>query len=59
MLDSMGYSFKYENGGLKIMKGTEMIIKGVNKNGLYVLEGSSVPVSAAMPAVSDANRTML
>ena len=36
-----------------------MIIKGVNKNGLYVLEGSSVPVSAAMPAVSNVDRTML
>ncbi|KAH9697399.1 hypothetical protein KPL71_023589 [Citrus sinensis] len=59
MLDGMGYSFKSENSGLKIMKGTEMVMKGVKKNGLYVLEGSSVPGSAAMPAVSDVNRTML
>ncbi|KAH9680375.1 Integrase catalytic domain-containing protein [Citrus sinensis] len=59
MLDSMGYCFKSEYGGLKIMKGTEMIMKGVNKNGLYVLEGSSVPVSAAMLVVSDVDRTML
>ncbi|KAH9763605.1 hypothetical protein KPL70_001228 [Citrus sinensis] len=59
MLDSMRYCFKYENGGLKIIKGTEMIMKGVKKNGLYVLEWSSVPVSAVMPAVSDVDRTML
>ncbi|KAK9185556.1 hypothetical protein WN943_025912 [Citrus x changshan-huyou] len=59
MLDGMGYSFKSENSGLKIMKGTEMVMKGVKKNGLYVLEGSSVPGSVAMPVVSDVNITML
>ncbi|KAH9800568.1 hypothetical protein KPL71_000711 [Citrus sinensis] len=59
MLDGMGYSFKSENGGLKIMNGTEIVMKGVKKNGLYVLEGSSVPGTAAMPVVSDVNRTML
>ena len=41
------------------MKGTEMIMKGVKKNGLYMLEGSSVPVSAAIYVVSDVDRTML
>ena len=41
------------------MKGTEMIMKGVKKNGLYMLEGSSVPVSAAISIVSDVDRTML
>ncbi|KAH9762289.1 hypothetical protein KPL70_000762 [Citrus sinensis] len=59
MLDGMGYHFKSENSGLKIMKGTEMVMKGVKKNGLYVLEGSSMPGSVAMPAVSDVNITML
>ncbi|KAH9723411.1 Integrase catalytic domain-containing protein [Citrus sinensis] len=59
MLNGMGYSFKSENGGLKIMNETEMVMRGVKKNGLYVLEGSSVPGAAAMPAVSDVNRTML
>ncbi|KAH9762165.1 hypothetical protein KPL70_000710 [Citrus sinensis] len=59
MLDGMGYSFKSENCGLKIMNGTEIVMKGVKKNGLYVLEGSSVPGTAAMPVVSDVNRTML
>ncbi|KAH9779244.1 hypothetical protein KPL71_007654 [Citrus sinensis] len=53
ILDSMEYYFKYENVALKIMKGTKMIMKGLKKNGMYVLEGSSVPVSATMPAVSD------
>ncbi|KAH9699128.1 hypothetical protein KPL71_024224 [Citrus sinensis] len=52
MLDSMRYSFKSENGGLKIMNGTEMIMRGVKKNGLYVLEGSSVPRAAAMPVMA-------
>ena len=40
MLDGMGYSFKSENSGLKIMNETEMVMKRVKKNDLYVLEGS-------------------
>lgn len=40
------------------MKGTEIVMKKA-KNGLYVLEISSVSVSAAMPAVSDIDITKL
>lgn len=31
MFDSLGYLFKFENDGLRIMKWTEMVMKGVKK----------------------------
>lgn len=34
MLDGLGYFFKSDNGGLRIMKGTELVMKGVKNNGL-------------------------
>lgn len=37
MLDSLRYFFKSENGGLKIIKGIETVIKGVKENSMYVL----------------------
>lgn len=37
-----GYSFKAENGVLKVMKGSLIIMKGIRKNGLYSLQGSTV-----------------
>ena len=59
MLDSTWYFFKFENSGLKIMKRTEMVMKGIKKNGLYILEGSSVLVSTIMTTISELDRTML
>lgn len=41
------------------MKGTEIVMKKAKKNGLYVLESSSVSVLAAMPAISDIDITKL
>lgn len=41
------------------MKGTEIVMKKAKKNGLYVLESSSVYVSAVMPVVSDIDITKL
>ena len=37
MLDILRYFFKSENGGLKIIKGIEIVMKGVKENGMYVL----------------------
>lgn len=39
------------------MKGTEMVMRSVKNNDLYMLEGSSVPVLAVMLAVSKVDRT--
>ena len=41
------------------MKKTEMVMKGIKKNGLYVLEGSSVLVSTVMTAIYELDRTTL
>ena len=59
ILDSLRYFFKLESGGLEIRKGTEIVMKGVKKNGLYVLQGSSVPVQEGISAVSEEDRTNL
>ncbi|KAH9744862.1 hypothetical protein KPL70_003863 [Citrus sinensis] len=59
MLDSLGYFFKSRTGGLEIRKGTKIVMKGVKENGLYVLQGSSVPVQEGVSAVSEEDRTKL
>ncbi|KAH9662167.1 hypothetical protein KPL70_024758 [Citrus sinensis] len=59
MLDSLGYFFKSRSGGLEIRKGTEIVMKGVKENGLYVLQGSSVPVLEGVSAVSEEDKTKL
>ncbi|KAH9669015.1 hypothetical protein KPL70_021617 [Citrus sinensis] len=50
---------KGQIGGLEIRKGTEIVMKGVKENGLYVLQGSSVPVQEGVSAVSEEDRTKL
>ena len=39
MLDQMGYSVKIESGEMMIIKGTEIIMKGLRKNEVFVLDG--------------------
>ena len=59
MLDSLGYFFQFENSGLKIMKWTEIVIKGVKENCLYILQGLSVPALVGVSIVSEEDRTKL
>ena len=40
MLDSIGCSFRIENGVMKVMKGELTVMEGVLSNGLYSLIGS-------------------
>ncbi|KAH9681147.1 hypothetical protein KPL71_026853 [Citrus sinensis] len=40
MMDKMGCSIKTENGKIEILNKGEVIMKGVRRNGLYVLVGS-------------------
>lgn len=51
MLDCPGYFFMSKNDSLRIIKGTEMVMKGVKTICLYVLEGSPVPMLATIPDV--------
>ena len=39
MLDQIGCSFKVENGCLKMVKGSMVIMNDVKMNGLYILDG--------------------
>ena len=43
MLDLNGYFYKYENGVLKVLRGSMVILKGLLKQGLYVFQGKVVP----------------
>ena len=46
-LKDEGYSYKSTNGVLKITKGSLLIMKGKKINGLYVLDGETVPTAEA------------
>ncbi|KAH9781781.1 hypothetical protein KPL71_008610 [Citrus sinensis] len=59
MLDSSAYVFKSDHGGLKIMKNSSIVIKEVQNNRLYVLEGSSVPVLSSLHVSSDVDKAKM
>ena len=47
MLDEAGYTCKTENGSMKITHGSFVAMKGIKRNGLYVLLGKTIIDSAA------------
>ena len=47
-LDSNDFSYKAHGGVLKVTKGSLVVMKGEKKNGLYVLNGSTVAGTTAM-----------
>ena len=59
MLDELGLVVKVENGILKILKSSLIMMKGVKKNGIYSLLGSTVVGSVSTVAGSSLNTTML
>lgn len=42
MLDAKGYTVKVENGIMKVMNGSMIIIKGPKENGLYILDAQTI-----------------
>ena len=48
MLDEAGYTCKTESGNMKISRGSYVAMRGVKKNGLYVLLGKTLTNSAAV-----------
>jgi len=48
MLDSNEGSYKSENGILKVTKGSMVVLKGILKQGLYVLQVEAISGSAAI-----------
>ena len=57
MLDELGYVIKLESGSLKVLKGSLVVMKGVKRNGIYSLIGSTVVGSIS--AVTTINNIML
>lgn len=47
-LDYSGYSFKAENGKLRVSKGSFVVMKGTRSNGLYILQGKTISGSATV-----------
>ena len=42
-LDELGFAYKAENGAMHVFKGNDLILSGVKRNGLYVLNGCYHP----------------
>lgn len=59
MLDRSGYFFKSNYNGLKIMKNIIVVIEGVKKNRLYLLESSSVHMLYVLYIKTDIDRAKL
>lgn len=41
-LESNGHSFKSENGTMRVLKRSVVIMKALRKNSLYILQGNTV-----------------
>ena len=58
-LDKLGYTYKSKNGVLKVTKGSLIKLRGTLRNGLYVLEGTTVSGSAAIASGKGIDMSML
>ncbi|KAH9647613.1 hypothetical protein KPL70_025255 [Citrus sinensis] len=59
MLDQMGYSVKIESGEMMIIKGTETIMKGLRKNGVFILDGEVVTGEVGVSVNANTDKTRL
>ncbi|KAG8377259.1 hypothetical protein BUALT_Bualt08G0009600 [Buddleja alternifolia] len=59
MLDQLGYAIKMEAGAFKILKGFLVQMKGVRKNGIYSLLGSTIIGSAGSITDKQLSQSML
>ena len=59
MLDELGYLIKVEAGTIKVLKGSLLVMKGIRKNGIYSLLGSTIIHSISATTGSSLNNTML
>ena len=55
----MGYSVKIESGDMMIIKGTEIIMKGLRKNGVFVLDGEVVTSEVGVSVNANTNKARL
>lgn len=54
-LDEDGYFFKAGNVRMKVLKGSLVVMKGLKRNGLYILEGETLKDSACTAAKIDSD----
>ncbi|XP_038887099.1 uncharacterized protein LOC120077281 [Benincasa hispida] len=57
--DRAGYSYKSDNGVLKVIKGYLVKLKGTLRNGLYLLECTAVSGSVAVAYGKETDKSML
>ena len=57
MLDSSGCSYRSENGNLRVIKGSMVVLKGILQRGLYVLQGKAI--TGVVAAATHADHTRL
>ena len=58
MLDANESSYRYENGVLTVMKGSMVMLKGVLKQGLYILQGEVI-IGDVVATLANQDETLL
>ncbi|KAH9648891.1 hypothetical protein KPL70_025781 [Citrus sinensis] len=59
MLDKIGCVVKVQQGIISVVKGSLVLLKGIRKNGLYVLEGTTVTRMVSVSSSSSVDKTRL
>ena len=53
MLDQNGSTYKLEKGILRVIKGSMVVLKGILKQGLYILQGEVISGDAAISSIEN------
>ncbi|KAH9726310.1 hypothetical protein KPL70_008223 [Citrus sinensis] len=59
MLDQIGCIVKVQQGIMSVVKGSLVLLKGIRKNGLYVLEGTTMTGMVLVSSSSSVDKTRL
>ena len=59
LLDQIGCVVKVQQGIMSVVKGSLVLLKGIRKNGLYVLEGTTVTGMVSVSSSSSVDKTRL
>lgn len=59
MLDQIGCVVKVQQGIMSVVKGSLVLLRGIRKNGLYVLEGTTVTGMVSVSSSSSVDKTRL
>lgn len=59
MIDQIGCIVRVQNGILSVIKGSQVLLRGARKNGLDILEGTTVTEEVFMSSSSSVDKTRL